>query len=314
MEDVAVYVCTGFLESGKTTFIKDTLVLQDFMEDGLTLLLVCEEGEEEYEESFLKKHHIQLLSIDSMDQLNPGFFKNCEKTYHPAQVIVEWNGTWDVQTILGMEYPKGWMVQGVYGIADATTMDAYMTNMRKMFLEPLFQAELILLNRCTEQTNRGLFRRTIKASNPQVQFIIEDTEGNIIQQGEDDLPFDRKADFIDLDDMDYGIWYLDASDHPEVYDGKRLRFRAQVYTSMRFKRGMFVPGRFVMTCCIQDTRFMGYICHYKGDLPFKKRDWVYVTVKFKYEYFSMYGEKGPVLYLESIEKAEKAAQDPATLS
>lgn len=111
MEDVAVYVCTGFLESGKTTFIKDTLVLQDFMEDGLTLLLVCEEGEEEYEESFLKKHHIQLLSIDSMDQLNPGFFKNCEKTYHPAQVIVEWNGTWDVQTILGMEYPKGWMVR-----------------------------------------------------------------------------------------------------------------------------------------------------------------------------------------------------------
>lgn len=167
-----------------------------------------------------KKHHIQLLSIDSMDQLNPGFFKNCEKTYHPAQVIVEWNGTWDVQTILAWSIQKdGWCrrLRHCRCHHHGCLHDQY----AEMFLEPLFQAELILLNRCTEQTNRGLFRRTIKASNPQVQFIFEDTEGNIIQQGEDDLPFDRKADFIDLDDMDYGIWYLDASDHPEVYDGKR---------------------------------------------------------------------------------------------
>ncbi|MDO5423311.1 MAG: GTP-binding protein [Eubacteriales bacterium] len=312
--EVPVYICTGFLESGKTTFVKDTLVQQDFMEDGLTLLLVCEEGEEEYEKDFLKKYQIQMLNVEKQEQLNPGFFKNCDRTYKPAQVIIEWNGTWDVSTILQMEYPRSWQIEGVYSTVDATTMDMYMTNMRKMFLEPLFQSELVILNRCTEDTNRALFRRTVKASNPQVQFIFEDTEGNIIQQGEEDLPFDRNADFIDLEDMDYGIWYLDASEHPELYDGKRLRFRAQVYTSLRFKKGMFVPGRFVMTCCIQDTRFMGYVCHYEGDFPYKKRDWVYVTVKFKFEYSSVYKEKGPVLYLESIEKAEKAEQDPASLS
>ncbi|MDY3918927.1 MAG: GTP-binding protein [Candidatus Limivivens sp.] len=312
--EVPVYVCTGFLESGKTTFIKDTLVNQDFMEDGLTLLLVCEEGEEEFDKEFLKKYQVQMLSVEEPEQLNPGFFKNCDRAYRPAQVIIEWNGTWDVKNILEMEYPKGWQVEGVYSTVDATTMEMYMTNMRKMFLEPLFQSELIILNRCTEETNRSLFRRTVKASNPQVQFIFEDTDGNIMQQGEEDLPFDRNADFIDLEDMDYGIWYLDASEHPEAYDGKRLRFRAQVYTSLRFKKGMFVPGRFVMTCCIQDTRFMGYVCHYEGNLPYKKRDWVMVTVKFKFEYSSVYREKGPVLYLESIEKADKAEQDPASLS
>lgn len=312
--ETSVYLCTGFLESGKTTFVKDTLVLQDFMEDGQSLLIVCEEGEEEYEASFLKQHKLTMVTVEEQEQFTPEFLADCAKKYRPAQVIIEWNGTWDINAILDLQLPKGWQIDGVYGTVDATTMEAYMMNMRKMFLDPLNQAGLVILNRCTDQTNRAMFRRTVKAANPQVQFIFEDTEGNIIQQGEEDLPYDRNADHIVLEDMDYGIWYLDASEHPELYDGKRISFRAQVYTSMRFKKGIFVPGRFVMTCCIQDTRFMGYVCHYDGILPYKKRDWVYVTVRFRNEYSEIYREEGPVLYLESIEKSEKAEQDPASLS
>ena len=314
MQEVAVYLCTGFLESGKTTFIKETLVNQDFMEDGPTLILVCEEGEEEYDPDFLKKYDLHMLEADSQDQINPGFFQNCERAYRPVQVIIEWNGTWDIKPLLEMELPKGWQIEGIYSTVDATTMESYMANMRKMFLEPLFESGLIVLNRCTPQTNRGMFRRTIKASNPQAQLIFESTDGELLGQGEDELPYDRDADFIDLEDLDYGLWYLDASEHPQAYDGKTLRFRAQVYTSMRFKKGMFVPGRFVMTCCIQDTRFMGYICKYTGDLPYKRRDWVYVTVKFRYEYSQIYREKGPVLYLEKIEKTEKGQPDPVPLN
>ena len=50
-----VYVINGFLESGKTEFISFTLAQPYFQVRGKTLLIVCEEGENEYEEALLKK-------------------------------------------------------------------------------------------------------------------------------------------------------------------------------------------------------------------------------------------------------------------
>ena len=47
---IPVFICTGFLDSGKTTLVKETLMEQEWIEEGRTLLLVCEEGEEEYSE------------------------------------------------------------------------------------------------------------------------------------------------------------------------------------------------------------------------------------------------------------------------
>ena len=58
-----MFIVTGFLDSGKTTMIKDTLMEQEWIEPGLTLLLLCEEGEEEYEESFLKKQEKWQLTV-----------------------------------------------------------------------------------------------------------------------------------------------------------------------------------------------------------------------------------------------------------
>ena len=51
-----MFIVTGFLDSGKTTMIKDTLMEQEWIEPGLTLLLLCEEGEEEYPEEYLKEN------------------------------------------------------------------------------------------------------------------------------------------------------------------------------------------------------------------------------------------------------------------
>ena len=48
MGTTPIFICTGFLDSGKTTLIKDTLMTQDWIEPGLTLLIVCEEGEKEF--------------------------------------------------------------------------------------------------------------------------------------------------------------------------------------------------------------------------------------------------------------------------
>ena len=81
-----MFIVTGFLDSGKTTMIKDTLMEQEWIEPGLTLLLLCEEGEEEYPEEYLKEKNMAVLKIEEFDQLNTVFFKNCERNYHPAQI------------------------------------------------------------------------------------------------------------------------------------------------------------------------------------------------------------------------------------
>ena len=51
MKQIPVYVISGLLESGKTTFIKDTIASDDFFTKGKTLVLSGEEGEVEYEEA-----------------------------------------------------------------------------------------------------------------------------------------------------------------------------------------------------------------------------------------------------------------------
>ena len=51
-----VFICTGFLDSGKTTLIKETLMEQDWIERGLTLLILCEEGEIEYSDEYLEEN------------------------------------------------------------------------------------------------------------------------------------------------------------------------------------------------------------------------------------------------------------------
>ena len=45
---IPVYLFTGFLEGGKTKFIQETLEDGRFNKGEPTLLLVCEEGIEEY--------------------------------------------------------------------------------------------------------------------------------------------------------------------------------------------------------------------------------------------------------------------------
>ena len=121
-----VFICTGFLDSGKTTLVKETLMEQEWIEPGLTLLIVCEEGEEEYPEEYLKEKEMILLNIEEPDQLNSTFFKNCEKNYHPAQVVIEYNGMWKLQDLLMIKSPRNWELQGVYSTVNGMTVDMYL--------------------------------------------------------------------------------------------------------------------------------------------------------------------------------------------
>lgn len=312
--ETAVDIFTGFLDSGKTSLILDAIANSDFEEDERTVLLVCEEGEEEYDEELLKEHGIIKLVLDEEEQFNENFLKGIALNYYPDHILVEYNGTWGMDTILETKMPGGWEITGIYTTIDASTAEMYLLNMRTMLLEQVFQSDLVIVNRCTEETDKTKLRRTVKMQNPRAQVVFEKEFGEPAGEGEDALPFDIKGPVVELDDIDYGLWYIDALEHPEHYRGKRIRFLAQVYKGRKLGENAFVPGRFVMTCCEEDIRFLGYLCKCGQPVPFKKRDWVTVTVRFETEYMEQYGEESPVLYLDEIVPAGKPENDVVTFS
>lgn len=307
--DIPVYLFTGFLESGKTSFIRDTLEDRDFINDEKTLLIVCEEGEEEYDEVELAGRKIDVVTVEEQKDLTEEFLKRCEEYYKPVRVIIEYNGMWKLDTLIKEAAPENWTVVQVLSTIDATTYEVYSQNMKSMIMEQIKQSDLIIFNRCTEETKRASYRRGIKAFNRKAQIVFEDVYGNPMPQTDEDLPYDIHADYIDLQDEDYGTWYIDAMENPKKYVGKTVHMKAVVYKNKTFGSQLFVPGRFAMTCCADDITFIGFVCNYPGADKLPLKAWVEVEAEIRCEYRKEYKGKGPVLYAKSVKPTQKAEED-----
>ena len=301
VKEIPVYVFMGFLESGKTTFVKETLLDRSFTGGEKTLLLVCEDGEEEYDEKELKKNNIYVEYIEE-DQLTTEHLLDLQDKYKPESVMIEYNGMWKLDKIFEIRVPKGWTVVQVLSFINAETYDLYSNNMKATMVEQFSSADMVVFNRCKPEDKRAEWRRSIKAVNRRAQIIFEMADGSIAQDEstEEDLPFDVKADVIDVQDEDYGIWYVDASDAPDRYKGKKIHFKAMVFHPKNYPDNIFVPGRFAMTCCAEDIQFVGYKCYYNGAKNLVDRQWVDVTATIDYEFYPDFGGDGPVLKAEKV--------------
>ena len=304
MEPTPVYICTGFLDSGKTLLVKDTLMEQEWIEPGLTLLILCEEGEEEYSKEYLEENDMVLLKIDKFEQLNAAFFTNCEKNYHPAQVVIEYNGMWLVSKFEQMELPDGWGIEQEITCVDATTYQVYMANMKSLFMDMVRNTDMVVFNRCKEGDPLPAYRRGIKVANQSAEVIFEDEEGEMDDIFQDEMPFDIDAPVIEIQPEDYGIWFVDAMDNPEKYVGKTVRFKGRVMKPRGMGSKFFVPGRVAMTCCADDTTFLGYVCRSDNASHIKEGSWVEVTAKVAFENRTEYQGEGIVLYASDAKECE----------
>ena len=216
---------------------------------------------------------------------------------------------WKLTELLSIKYPRNWELQGVYSTVDGTTLDMYLTNMRNMLMEQLTESELIVVNRCAPEVDRSGFRRALKVQNPMAQLIFEDPEGKIIQPSKEDLPYDVTKDRIVIADEDFGIWYVDAYDHPELYLHKEIEFTAQAFRPKGMAEDMFVPVRKIMTCCADDIRYYGYPCRLPGKQEIPKHQWMHIKAKFGYEAVASFGSKQPMLDLIRMDPAEKPEEE-----
>lgn len=302
---IPLYLINGFLEAGKTSFITDVLSDGDFTEGEKTLLILCEEGEIEYNQSELTNLNILSVTVDEEEEMNAEFLKERVRKYRPKRIFVEMNGMWDSSWMFEQKLPAGIEIAQVITIVDGSTFQVYVNNMKGILSNLFNYTEMVIFNRVNEDMPLHSFRRAVRGVNPAAMVYFEDAEGNPVDPGMEEPPYDLNADVIEIDDMDYGLWYLDVSDNPERYEGKKVRFLAKIMKSKRFEGDTFIPGRNAMTCCENDIRFIGYVCRADFAGLLKSRQWVMITAEVHSEYAVEYGEEGPVLHGVSYEVMEK---------
>ena len=299
---IPVFMINGFLESGKSEFITYTLSQSYFTIKGRTLLLVCEEGEVEYDEKLLKKSRTDMAVIDEEEDFTIQNLLELEKKYKPERIIIEYNGMWNYKN---MTLPIHWKIEQQITTIDASTFSMYFTNMKSLLSEMVRKSEMIIFNRCDGIEDLATYKRNIKAVNPQAEIVFEDANGEINEILEEDLPFDINAPVIELDNLGFGIWYIDMMEHLDRYIGKTIEFTAMVYIPENFPQGYFVPGRMAMTCCADDMAFLGYACKYEDAGKLKQKAWVKVRANVQKERFAGYKGEGPILHAISVTSCKR---------
>ena len=311
MAEIPIYFFTGFMDSGKTSLIQETIFENGFGEDNERMLIIaCEDGDVEYDVDKLKAANTFIVMIENEEDFTTERLQQLQDEYRPEAVFLEYNGTWDVGNVYEMKLPKDWVIVQSLATVDATTFDMYMQNMRPMMMEQFFKAEVVIFNRCDDNTPKSRFRGSIKAVNRPAQIVYERADGTIDDR-EEELPFDLNADVIEISDADYALWFMDCMEHPKKYDGKTVHFLGLVYNPQdgKLKRGVIVPGRFAMTCCVEDITFLGMMCKTSLAETPAHRSWIDLTAKIKVEFAREYKGKGPILYPVEMKPAEKPADE-----
>ena len=108
-KNIPVYLFTGFLEAGKTKFAQETLQDPNFNNGERILLLLCEEGEEEYEPDTFAAPNIYIETIGSESELTPAHLSQLLKKHLCEYVMVEYNGMWGLDSFYN-NMPPEWAV------------------------------------------------------------------------------------------------------------------------------------------------------------------------------------------------------------
>jgi hypothetical protein len=311
-EYIPIYLFLGFLESGKTKFIQETLEDKRFNNGEKTLVLICEEGVEEYDLSKMPKKNIVFHTIEDKEDFTEENFTKILRESGAERVVVEYNGMWTMDDFFGA-MPEDTTIAQVMFFVDATTFMNYNSNMRSLVVDKLNVAEMTVFNRFTESYDPQEFHKIVRGVSRRSEIVYEYTDGRVAYDDiEDPLPFDVEADEITIEDKDFALWYRDLMDEPEKYDAKVMHFKGIVADNGKFPPNCYAIGRHIMTCCVEDIQYCWMVAQYEGENRPKNQDWVNITGKINVQKHKLYKGKGPVLFVTGIEKTEAPAQPVAT--
>ena len=299
--ETPVYLFLGFLESGKTKFIQETLEDPRFATGEKTLLLIMEEGELEYDDSrFAGKDNVKVITLESQSDMTTENLAAWQLEFGAERVVVEYNGTWLLDDFFSA-MPEGWMINQVMTFFDARTFLNYNANMREFTYDKIQSTQLVVFNRFEDGMDKMQFHKTVRAISRRCDIVYEKADSTAtFDDIEDPLPFDVNADVIVIEDKDFAFFYRDLVENMETYIGKTVKFKGIVATDNRLEKQDVVVGRHVMTCCVDDIQYCGIACVLPTEMQLKTKDWISVTGKIAFQKHRIYRGKGPVLFAERV--------------
>lgn len=312
MDEMPVYLFLGFLESGKTKFIQETLEDKRFNNGERTLMLVCEEGEEEYETSKYPSKNVFIRTIEDKNELTEANLQRLVDECRAERVVIEFNGMWLVNDLFEA-MPEGWAIYQVMFFADASTFLNYNANMRSLVVDKLNICELVVFNRMEKTLDPQEFHKIVRGISRRTEIAYEYTDGTVAYDDiEDPLPFDVEADDIVIEDNDYALFYRDIMEEPKKYDGKTVTFKGIAARNPKFPADVFALGRNVMTCCVEDIRYCWFVCEADAPEKMKERGWFISKADIEVRKHKFYKGKGPVLKIREISPAAPPEKEVAT--
>ena len=310
--EVPTYVFLGFLEGGKTTFIQDTLEDKRFFDGEKTLLLVCEEGEAEYDSGRFASKDVVIVPVEDEETLTPEFLGDLQKKYDFGKVIVEYNGFWGIDALFG-SIPEEWAVAQIMTLFDAETFLNYNQNMRQLVYEKIQVSDMVVFNRFKVGGDVMPFHKVVRAISRQCEIVYEDNEGRVkMDDIVDPLPFDVNAPVIEVEDRDFALLYRDSMENMKQYNGRTVKFKGICAVNPKFPEDTFVCGRHIMTCCVEDITYCGLLVKWSGSHTVRNADRVWLTAKNEIKFNKLYGRKGPVLTAIEVSKTNPPEETVAT--
>ncbi len=307
-----VFLFTGFLDAGKTTFIQSMLEDPQFNEGQRTLLLLCEEGEEELIPERYSIDHVTVHTVDSVADLTPDKMSLWQRKAAASRIIIEYNGMWQMNDLFD-RLPENWGIAQETMLVDASTIAAYNANMRQLVFDKLNTAELVVFNRVEPGADRMELHKLVRAVSRGAQIVYDLTDGTSEEDDiVDPLPFDINAPVVEIEDRDFALFYQDLCEETEKYEGKTVRYKGLIANNARMPNDTFLAGRHIMTCCEADIRYCPLVCRWGMAKSLPHQSWYTVEGKIAIKFSNIYGKKGPVLFVKSVEKAEKPDQPVAT--
>lgn len=250
-----VYVFSGFLDSGKTSVIKDTLLDPRFNQGERTLIIAMEEGDVDYDDNFLKQANCQLVTCDLAD-FNFDFMEKLETELHFNQVFIELNGLSDDKILYENGFIDKWELAQTLTVFDSEQFAVQLNNLRQFVYNHVIAAEVAIFNRC-ENIDRKFVRNNLKAINPRLEIIFEDRLGNVNKDIMEDL---FVGDDVYIEDLDYGLWYMDALDNPLKYENRIISINVMMLEDLPEYDMALIMGRRAMVCCADDIASIGITC------------------------------------------------------
>ncbi len=311
-KEIPVYLITGFLEAGKTSFLQQTLSDPQFYAGERTLVLLCEEGEEELDPTTYPSTDVYVEVIDSPTRLNRDKLTALEKKHAADRVVIEYNGMWQLDALYSA-FPEHWMIYQEVLFIDGSTFLDYNTNMRQLVVDKLTSADPVIFNRVKPDFDKMLFHKTVRGISRSCRIVYEYFDGKIEpDEIEDPLPFDVNAPIIEIGDDDFAYFYRDMSEDMEKYHGKTVRFRGITVVEDSFPKGTVAIGRQMMICCADDIAYRAFAVETALSPELTTGTWVTVTAKVSVEKNGLYQGRGPVLKRASIVYATRPERPVAT--